>query len=209
MRIGGCKNQRKARAPVLPESSLGARANTAIGRRESSPLKHGEDRFKRSWRAIKSLNYGQCRDADAVACAHVQSYALMQTSLQLLRHWTDERPLSLRFYASIFAPRTGILSSRIPSASCRRTSAISTRYRTRLFRIIDASHISACTPRLGAFLEGEARGKRVSTDAILSFGTFSSASRIVTSESRQRRARACGRGRTWVGTRAVPSRYAF
>lgn len=207
MRIGGCKNRRKARAPILPESSLGARANTAIGRRESSPLKHGEDRFKRSWRAIKSLNYGQCRDADAVACAHVQSYALMQTSLQLLRHWTDERPLSLRFYASIFAPRTGILSSRIPSASCRRTSAISTRYRTRLFRIIDASHISACTPRLGAFLEVEARGKRVSTDAILSFGSHPR--RESSRASRQRRARACGRGRTWVGTRAVPSRYAF
>lgn len=104
-------------------------------REKFSPLERGEDRFKRSWRAIKSLNYGQCRDANTVACAHVRTslrsrYCCARTTRRrvnanisptsvMLDGRTDREPLSLRFYAPIFAPRTHIPSSRIPSASRR------------------------------------------------------------------------------------------
>lgn len=114
----------------------------------------------------------------------------------------DERtvkPLSLRFYAPIFALCTHIPSFSIPSASCRRTSAISTRHCTRLSLIIDASYFRVYT-RLSVFLEKKL--KRTGNAFLYIYNFLFSASRIARA-SRRRCTRACERRRTWVGTRAV------
>jgi len=72
-------------------SSLCTHEYCNIGRRKKtrekfSPFKHGEDRFKRSWRTIKSLNYGQCRDENTATCAHVRSSVRSRTQSYASRY---------------------------------------------------------------------------------------------------------------------------
>lgn len=102
----------------------------------------------------------------------------------------DREPLSLRFYAPIFAPRTHIPSSRIPSASCRRTSAISTRYCTRLSHIIDASLISVCI-QLRVFLEEKL--KRTGNAFLYLYNSFFYYNFIRVEERAARGVHACAR----------------